>query len=83
MVIFIGPAIVLLLIGLVIPAIRTFVLSLYNSDSTQFVSQLAQFQTMEQSLNQGEQITAIRNDLDQMVTAMKTPATSNSTTATK
>lgn len=53
------------------------------SDSTQFVSQLAQFQTMEQSLNQGEQITAIRNDLDQMVTAMKTPATSNSTTATK
>jgi flagellar basal-body rod modification protein FlgD len=55
------------------------------ADSTQFVTQLAQFQTMEQSMNQGENITAIRNDLDQLVTAMSTSSSnnSNSTTATK
>lgn len=51
------------------------------ADSTQFVTQLAQFQTMEQSMNQGEDITAIRNDLDQMVASMSTPA-NNSTTGT-
>jgi flagellar basal-body rod modification protein FlgD len=52
------------------------------SDSTQFVTQLAQFQTMEQSMNQGEDVTAIRNDLDQLVASMST-ATNSSTTATK
>jgi flagellar basal-body rod modification protein FlgD len=40
------------------------------ADSTQFVTQLAQFQTMEQSLNQGSDITAIRTDLDQLVASL-------------
>jgi flagellar basal-body rod modification protein FlgD len=36
------------------------------SDGTQFVSQLAQFQQMEQSVNMGQDIAAIRQDLDQV-----------------
>lgn len=36
-VVFLGPAILLLLIGLVIPALRTILLSFYNSDSTNFL----------------------------------------------
>jgi flagellar basal-body rod modification protein FlgD len=40
------------------------------ADSTQFVTQLAQFQTMEQSMNQGETLTSILSDTDQMVAAM-------------
>jgi alpha-glucoside transport system permease protein len=35
--VFLGPAITLLLIGLVIPAIRTFGLSLYNDDTSRFL----------------------------------------------
>src|SRR5258705_4534240 len=35
--IFLGPAVLLLLIGLVIPAIRTFYLSLYSDDSARFL----------------------------------------------
>ena len=46
------------------------------SDSTQFVTQLAQFQTMEQSMNQGTNIAGILSDLNQMVTAQGgTPST--------
>ncbi len=52
------------------------------ADSTQFVTQLAQFQTMEQSMNQGENITAIRNDLDQLVTSMSASSTNNSNSTT-
>ena len=48
------------------------------ADSTQFVTQLAQFQTMEQSMNQGTDISAIRSDLDQLVAA-QTAATSTTT----
>jgi flagellar basal-body rod modification protein FlgD len=40
------------------------------ADSTQFVTQLAQFQTMEQSMNQGTNISAIRTDLDQIVASL-------------
>src|SRR5215216_1860203 len=36
-VVFLGPAIVLLLVGLVIPAIGTFVLSLKNADGDKFI----------------------------------------------
>jgi len=36
------------------------------TDSMQFVQQLAQFQQLEQSVNTGEDVTAIRNDLDQL-----------------
>jgi flagellar basal-body rod modification protein FlgD len=48
------------------------------ADSTQFVSQLAQFQTMEQSLNQGQDISAIRADLDQMVATQTVTTTPSS-----
>jgi flagellar basal-body rod modification protein FlgD len=37
------------------------------SDSTQFVSQLAQFQQLEQSINTGQDVSAIRQDLDPAV----------------
>ena len=37
------------------------------SDPSQFVGQLAQFQQLEQSMNSGQDITAMRQDLDQLV----------------
>ncbi|HEV3334086.1 MAG TPA: flagellar hook capping FlgD N-terminal domain-containing protein [Bryobacteraceae bacterium] len=37
------------------------------TDSTQFVTQLAQFQQMEQSMNMSQDITAIRQDMDKLV----------------
>jgi len=51
------------------------------ADSTQFVTQLAQFQTMEQSMNQGTDISAIRQDLDQIVASLASGTTT--TTPTK
>jgi len=48
------------------------------ADSTQFVTQLAQFQTMEQSQNQGTDISAIRADLDQIVASTSSAATQKS-----
>jgi len=39
------------------------------TDGTQFVAQLAQFQQLEQSMNTGQDVTAIRQDLDQLVAA--------------
>jgi flagellar basal-body rod modification protein FlgD len=39
------------------------------TDSTQFVTQLAQFQQLEQSINTGQDIASILKDLDQLVTA--------------
>ena len=48
------------------------------ADSTQFVTQLAQFQTMEQSMNQGTDISAIRQDLDQLVASQTTTTTTSS-----
>ncbi|PWU01377.1 MAG: hypothetical protein C5B51_22960 [Terriglobia bacterium] len=36
------------------------------ADGTQFLSQLAQFQQMEQSENMGQDISAMRQDLDQL-----------------
>jgi flagellar basal-body rod modification protein FlgD len=47
------------------------------SDGTQFVAQLAQFQQLEQSVNSGQDITAIRQDLDRLVAA-STNATAKS-----
>lgn len=52
------------------------------ADSTQFVTQLSQFQTMEQSANQGQDISAMRKDLDSMAAALSAPAATNSTTPT-
>jgi flagellar basal-body rod modification protein FlgD len=37
------------------------------TDSMQFVQQLAQFQQLEQTVNTGQDVTAIRGDLDQLV----------------
>ena len=37
------------------------------TDSGQFMQQLAQFQQLEQSVNSGQDIAAIRQDLDQLV----------------
>lgn len=37
------------------------------TDSTQFVTQLAQFQQLEQSVNTGQDISTIRTDLDQLL----------------
>ena len=43
---------------------------LHPSDGTQFVAQLAQFQQLETSLNTGQDIAAMRQDLDAMLTAL-------------
>lgn len=37
------------------------------TDGTQFLGQLAQFQQLEQSVNTGSDISAIRSDLDQLL----------------
>ena len=47
------------------------------ADGTQFLTQLAQFQTLEQSMNMGTDLSAIRSDLDTLV-----GATNGSTTGT-
>ena len=39
------------------------------TDGTQFVGQLAQFQQLEQSVNSGQDLAAIRQDLDLLVKA--------------
>ena len=48
------------------------------SDGTQFVAQLAQFQQLEQSVNSGQDITAIRQDLDSLIAASSTVTASKS-----
>jgi flagellar basal-body rod modification protein FlgD len=52
------------------------------SDSTQFVTQLAQFQTMEQSMNQGQDISSILAVMNQIVAALPAASTSTNTGAT-
>ena len=37
------------------------------TDGVQFLTQLAQFQQLEQSMNMAEDVTAARTDLDQIV----------------
>jgi flagellar basal-body rod modification protein FlgD len=51
------------------------------ADSTQFVTQLAQFQTMEQSLSQCQDISALRQDADQIVQLMTSDSSTGSTAA--
>lgn len=43
------------------------------ADGTQFLTQLAQFQSLEQSINSGQDLTAIHQDMDKLVSAA-TPA---------
>jgi flagellar basal-body rod modification protein FlgD len=50
------------------------------ADSTQFVTQLAQFQTMEEQMNQGQDISSILQDVNQIVSYMGANS-SNATTA--
>ena len=45
------------------------------SDGVQFLSQLAQFQQLEQSINSGQDLTAIRSDLDKLAQAGTTATT--------
>ena len=52
------------------------------ADSTQFLTQLAQFQQLEQSMNMGTDITAIRTDLDTLVGNTSSTGTTTGTTAT-
>ena len=49
------------------------------ADGAQFLAQLAQFQQLEQSINTGQDISAIRGDLDKLALA---PAGANSTSNT-
>lgn len=54
------------------------------SDGTQFITQLAQFQQLEQSVNTGQDITTMRQDLDQLVgKTATTTGSSNSTSGTQ
>jgi flagellar basal-body rod modification protein FlgD len=46
------------------------------SDGVQFLTQLAQFQQLEQSMNMGQDLSAIRSDLDQLAL---TPAATGTT----
>jgi flagellar basal-body rod modification protein FlgD len=50
------------------------------SDSTQFVTQLSQFQTMEQSMNQGTTMASMLTDLNQLVAAIPTATTTSTPT---
>ena len=45
------------------------------SDGVQFLTQLAQFQQLEQSMNMGQDLSAIRSDLDQLVQTGSTTGT--------
>lgn len=51
------------------------------SDSKQFVTQLAQFQQLEQSANTGQDVTAIRQDLDSLLAANTANNSSNTNTS--
>ena len=45
------------------------------TDGVQFLTQLAQFQQLEQSMNSGQDLTAIRTDLDKLVETSTTQTT--------
>ena len=50
------------------------------SDGVQFLTQLAQFQQLEQSMNTGQDITAIRSDLESLTTTGAAGATGTTST---
>jgi flagellar basal-body rod modification protein FlgD len=50
------------------------------SDGVQFLSQLAQFQQLENGMNMGQDITAIRGDMDKLATGIPSDATGGSAT---
>jgi len=52
------------------------------TDGVQFLTQLAQFQQLEQGMNSGQDLAAIRSDLDTLVQAGVTTGTTTGTTTT-
>ena len=50
------------------------------ADSTQFLTQLAQFQTLQQDLNNGAALTGMKNDLDTIVQGAGSYPTTGTTT---
>ncbi len=52
------------------------------TDSSQFVTQLAQFEQLETSVNQSQDISAIRQDADNLISAMNSGASGSSGTGT-
>jgi flagellar basal-body rod modification protein FlgD len=52
------------------------------ADGTQFLTQLAQFQQLEQSMNMGTDLSAIRSDLDTLVGNGGSTGTTTGTTST-
>jgi flagellar basal-body rod modification protein FlgD len=52
------------------------------SDGTQFLTQLAQFQQLEQSMNMGQDLSAIRTDLENVGQSAITTGTTTGTTST-
>ncbi|MBV9506593.1 MAG: flagellar hook capping protein [Acidobacteriia bacterium] len=51
------------------------------SDSTQFVTQLAQFQQLEQSTNMSQDISAIRQDVDTLTSSSSSASNSTNSSA--
>ncbi len=47
------------------------------TDGTQFVTELAQFQQLETSMNTGQDVSAIRQDLDQLVNPSSSTSSSS------
>ena len=52
------------------------------SDGVQFLTQLAQFQQLENGMNMGQDISAIRSDMDQMSATQATSGAGSSSKAT-
>ena|SRR3974390_392653 len=53
------------------------------TDSTQFVSQLAQMQQLEQATNMGQDVAAIRQDADQLLAATGSAQSTNNSSSSK
>jgi flagellar basal-body rod modification protein FlgD len=52
------------------------------ADGAQYLTQLAQFQQLEQSMNMGQDLSAIRSDLDQLAQSGSSTGTTTGTTPT-
>ena len=50
------------------------------ADGTQFIGELAQFQQLEQSINTGGDVTALRTDLESIMASMGVSSSSSTTT---
>jgi flagellar basal-body rod modification protein FlgD len=50
------------------------------ADGTQFIGELAQFQQLEQSINTGEDITALRTDVESIMASIGVNSSTSTTT---